>query len=413
MKLPFKAAIAVIVFLSAVFCYNKLAIDVPADRIYVVKDPIDGELHVYTTPGIKNQNFGELVGDYPKFTNVNFDIPEEDRDHLNYDSAWSDPGVGRYGVKVTFGGDNGTAIVFGSIPVEMPLDAETIKMIQSKHGGWEGLRDVIIRKQLVSSITQVGSTMTSREANAERRSDLIGYIEDMVKNGVYQTRVRAERDVDPITRDTVIIRYGERIPDKDSPGGFKRQAASEINKYQIRIGTPAINYITFSPIVRNQLMQQQQMTMDIATSKAQALVSQQRAKTSQADAEAQLAKVQADLNADKERAIIEAEKRRDVAQLDMQAAEFAKKQAILEGEGEAEKKRLLMSADGALNPKLDAWLASQQAWAAAWKENGANITPVYSTGGSAGGASTLNNYVELMGINAAKQLGLDMTIKGK
>ena len=31
---------------------------VDAEEIVIIQDPIDGELHVYTTPGLKYQNFG-------------------------------------------------------------------------------------------------------------------------------------------------------------------------------------------------------------------------------------------------------------------------------------------------------------------------------------------------------------------
>lgn len=400
-----------IALLVAIWIGDKLVLSVPADRIYVVQTP-SGEMHVYGKPGWEPQYFGDLVGDYPKFESVTFDVPEEDKDELNYDSAWVENRVGMHGIKVTFN-DNGTAILFGTVPVEMPTDDQTIKMVQEKHGGWPSLQSQIIRKQLLSAVTQVGALMTSREANAEKRSDLVGYLEDMVRNGLYQTRVRVEKEIDPITKDTVVIKYAERIPDPNSPGGFKRQALSEITKYNIRIGTPAINRIVFSPIVQSQLLRQQEMTMAIATSKAEALVAQQNAKTSAAEAEARIAKVQADLNAKKEEAVIEAQKRMEVAALDMKAAESLKRKAILEGEGEAEKKRLLMSADGALNPKLDAFVEVQKAWADAWAKNGASVVPAYISGGSGTTPSGVQNLMDLMTISNAKALGLDLSIQGK
>jgi len=416
MQVPFKNVFKLIslgiLLMASIWMIDKWVLSVPANKILVVQTP-SGEMHVYNKPGWQNQHFGSVIGDYPKFESVNFDIPEEEKDVLNYDSAWVDNRVGMYGIQVTFN-DNGTAILFGTVPVEMPTDPQSILMIQEKHGGWASLQSQIIRKQLTSALsTQIGALMTSREANAEKRSDLVGYLEDMVRNGLYQTRVRVEKEVDPITKDTVVIKYAERIPDPNAPGGFKRQAPSEITKYNIRIGTPAINRIVFSNIVKKQLASQQEMTMAIATSKAEALVAQQNAKTSAAEAEARIAKVQADLNAKKEEAVIEAQKRMEVAALDMKAAESLKRKAILEGEGEAEKKRLLMSADGALNPKLEAFVEVQKAWADAWAKNGAAVVPTYISG--AGGASPngVQNLMDLKTIMDAKALGLDLSITGK
>jgi|APTNR8051073442_1049403.scaffolds.fasta_scaffold00075_90 hypothetical protein len=402
-------ATAVFLFAGMIGC-NKMVINVPADRIYVVQTP-GGTMYTYTQPGWQNQHLGDHVGDYPKFESVDFDVPEQNREDFTSEKVWEGDKSSMYGIKVVFN-DNGTAYLFGTVPVEMPMDRETILAIQEKHGSWEAFREKIIRKQIISSVTQVGSLMTSREANAERRSDLIGYIEDMVRNGLYQTRVKSMREADALTKDTVVVKYAERIDDTNAPGGFRRQAPSEIAKYNVKIGTPAIRLIVFSPAVQDQLTKQQEMTMAIATSKAEALVAQQNAKTAAADAESRIAKVQAERNAEKEKAVIDATQRKEVAELDMKAAEFEKRRSILQGEGEAEKKRLLMSADGALNPKLDAWLESQKAWAAAWKENGAAITPTFLSGGAGSGSNgSMQTFIELMGVKAANDLGLDMKMK--
>lgn len=146
---------------------SKFILNVPADRIYIVQAP-GGQMYTYYNPGWQNQHLGDLVGDYPKFELTSFDLPEEERETMNYDSAWSNNNISRYGIKVKFY-DQGEAFLFGTIPVEMPLDDSSLVTIQFKHGGWESLRSQIIHKQLVSAVTQVGAFMTSREASAERR----------------------------------------------------------------------------------------------------------------------------------------------------------------------------------------------------------------------------------------------------
>lgn len=409
-----KYVVIALVVVALIFGYNKFALWVPANEIVVVQKPVSGELVVYSQPGLQNQGFGDVVGTYPKFDLHTFDIPEDEKSRLNYDSAWVDNEVGMHGMKVTFN-DNGTAIVFGSIPVEMPTDPASVALIQTKHGGFESFKTQIIKKQMQGVLSQLGALMTSREANAERRGDLVGYFEDMMRYGVYKTRTVSTREVDIITKDTVVVKYAEPLKDKDAPGGYARQAASELMKYNVVLGTPAINRIVFSNVVQNQLLAQQAMTMQIATSKAQALVAQQNAKTAYSNAEAKVQEVRADQMAIKEKAVIEAEQRRDVAQLDMKAAEFKKQQDILQGEGEAEKKRLLMNADGALNPKLEAWKFAQSEWAKAWGQNGAAITPAIVSGGGNGatGQNSAQMFMDLMGAKAAKDLGVDLNMRTK
>jgi len=396
--------------IGAFYLGNKLLINVPANRIYVVQTP-GGKMHVYSTPGWQNQQLGDLVGDYPKFDLSSFDIPEDQKESLSYDNAWTDNNVARFGVKVQFY-DRGEAFLFVTIPVEMPTDEQSIRFIQEKHGGWESLNSQIVQKQLKSAVMQVGAFMTSQEASAEKRSDLIGYTEDMVKNGLYLTRTQETYEVDAITGDSVVVRFAERIADPDSPGGFKRQSPSELSKYNISIGTPAIS-VVFSPVVRDQLLQQQKMAMEIQTSRARALVAQQDEKTAASQGKTKIAEVQSKMNAEKEQAVIAAIQRKEVAEQDMKAAEFTKKQLILEGEGEAEKKKLLMAADGALNPKLDAFIKVQQAWADAWAKNGANVVPTYLSGGGSASPNGVNNLIDMMTINNAKQLGLDLNMRGK
>jgi len=79
---------------------------------------------------------------------------------------------------------------------------------------------------------------------------------------------------------------------------------------------------------------------------------------------------------------------------------------ILEGMGEAEKRKLIMSADGALEKKLEAYKAVQQMWADAFAKYQGNIVPTTQMGGgsSVNGATS---FMELMTAKAARDLALD------
>jgi hypothetical protein len=53
--------------------------------------------------------------------------------------------------------------------------------------------------QLISkSVYMTGPMMSSKESNAERRNELIGYIEDQAINGVYSTFVTTTKIKDPM-----------------------------------------------------------------------------------------------------------------------------------------------------------------------------------------------------------------------
>jgi hypothetical protein len=111
------------------------------------------------------------------------------------------------------------------------------------------------------------------------------------------------------------------------------------------------------------------------------------------------------------RAITAAEKERDSAKLMMDAAEYIKQTAILQGQGEAEKRRLILNADGALKVKLEAWLQSQQFWAEAFSKYQGSIVPQIQTGvSSTSGTNGATQFMEMMGMKAAKDLSLDMKV---
>lgn len=97
--------------------------------------------------------------------------------------------------------------------------------------------------------------------------------------------------------------------------------------------------------------------------------------------------------------------RKEVAQLSVETAELNKKKQILEGEGEASKKRLIMQANGALEQKLEAWLSSQKYWADAFSKFTGNLVPLYQSGGT---QSSVMNWMEIIGMKAAKDLSLNL-----
>lgn len=57
--------------------------------------------------------------------------------------------------------------------------------------------------------------------------------------------------------------------------------------------------------------------------------------------------------------------------------------------------------------------AVQKAYADAWAKNGAAVVPNYISGGGMPNAGGAADFIQLMTLNSARQLGLDMTLKTK
>lgn len=187
-----------------------------------------------------------------------------------------------------------------------------------------------------------------------------------------------------------------------------------MKEFGIRTFNFAINQLPYDTAVEKQISQQQQITMDVQTSIADAKKAEQRAITVAKNGEADAAEAKWKQEVIKAKFVTEAQQKLEVATLERQAAEQNKLKNILDGQGEAEKRRLIMDADGALSLKLDAWVQSQKAWATAFQNYNGNITPYWVSGGGYQSTNGINDFMNMMMMQSAKQLGLDITIpKGK
>jgi hypothetical protein len=152
----------------------------------------------------------------------------------------------------------------------------------------------------------------------------------------------------------------------------------------------------------------QRQTQQVNQSIAEAKQAEQRAITAAKNGEANAAEAkwaQEKINATQQAQNEQLVKNAD---LERQAALLTKARLIAEGEGEAEKKKLIMGADGALQQKLSAYIEVQKTWAEAYSKGPAVVPTIQSGGG--GGANGGINFMELMGIKAAKDLSLSLEV---
>jgi uncharacterized membrane protein YqiK len=181
-----------------------------------------------------------------------------------------------------------------------------------------------------------------------------------------------------------------------------------------------IKRFKYSPEVTQQIKKQQKAKMDVDIARAQALKADQDKKTAEAEGRALVARARAQEEEKKTREVVQAEKRKavaelkarqelEVAKLDKQAAAEQKQTKILIAQGEAEARKLKVQADNYIAKKIDAWRETQLAWAEAFRTR-----PVPQT--ILGGSSTNTdaqflNGQKMLELLALKALGLDIGIK--
>lgn len=410
MKRPIAMILGVFALIAVIFLTNKMLVTVSADEIIVTQDPIDGELHIHTSQGMKNQNFGDIVGSYNKSNQYNFDIPDELKDELKYDDAFTNSEVAKYGIKVRFN-DDGDAYIFGSMRYDLPLDDKSIEVIQTQFGSNNAIENDIIKRTVNNAVFNAGPLMSSKESSAEKRSDLLWYIEDMSLRGAYKTKKEIRPEKDPVTNEIIEVKYVEIVPDSMQEDGIARQVKiSQFEKYNIIGGNFTISQIVYSPNVETQIEEQQKLTMKVQIAKAKALEAQQNEITAEADGKAKAAQAKWKQEAINAKELAEAEKQRDKAKLKGEEAEFYKKEQRLRGEGEAAYKRAVMMADGALKQKLETYEKVNKYWADAYAARNVPST-VIGSGSGTGSNTDVQTYMQLQNMKAIKDLGLNVKIK--
>jgi hypothetical protein len=375
--------VAIVSVLTLIFS-GKLAENVDADEILVVQSPIKGQLVWYTSAGVKWQGFGKTTT-YQKRDIYEFEAP------------------------VQFN-DGGKGVIHGSIQYDMPLDIENLTELHTRFGSAEAIQKQVIEVVTNKVIYMTGPVMSSRESYAEKRNYLINYVQDQIDNGVYQTRQGQQETVDQLTGQTKVVTIAEIVHGPD--GRPLRQEQSVVREFGIRAFNFAIKVMDYDDAVEQQIKDQQKIAMDVQTSIADALKAQQRAITVEQQGKADAAAAKWEQEVIKAKQVTEAEARLRVAEFDRQAAAETKQKEILLGEGEARRRELVMSADGALEKKLAAWIEAQRLWADAIKGYQGNWVSTVQMDGSSdqpGGAAT--DLVNLLTAKTARELGLDISAK--
>lgn len=383
--------ITALIMLFGIISYSQITEENDVSNIMVIQYPITGEINVHTTPGMKWQWFGKVTT-YPKAYTWTFDPDINER---------------YPGIKTTFN-DAAEGVLEGSIRVQYPLDYASIRDLHTKFGSNDGVLTGLIKPTVNKNIMVVGTLMNSQESLAERRSSIISWVEDMCNNGIYATESVETRIQDPITGDektatTMEIAYENGVP--------LRTEDSKLAEYGITVDNMSISDIKYGEKVIAQIDRRREAQMEVETAMAEAKKAEQRALTVEQEGRANAAQAKWEQEVIKAKMVTEAEQRKEVAKLDKDAAEFEKQRQILLGQGEAERKKLVMNADGALDKKLEAWLEAQRVWAKAASEYSGNWVPQVSMGGASGGtANGAQDLMDLLTVKTARDLSLEMSV---
>ena len=375
-----------------------------------------GTLVVKFTPGIYFKGFGS--------TQVYWDVVTYDFDKAGSAGKTNENSLVADGITVRYQ-DGGTGTVFGKARFALPNDEDTMIRLHKDFRDKYAVAQKLIRTVTEESMNLTAGLMTSEEAYAEKRGIFTQWAEQQVAGGKFFTELKSvvekqEVTNEHLTRNIPVIKYGA--------DGLPVQHASDFKMYGIKVNGFQLTDWDFEKKTLEQISRKREATMGIITAKADAERSRQEALTAEEQGKKNVMVDRYTKEQEKIQAVVDAEKNKEVAVTQaMQAVLVAeqgkleaeqkrlaavayKQEQILRGEGDGEYKRLVMSADGALAAKLEAWKTVHIRYAEAIEKQ--KWVPEIQMGGNQTTGSAANDLIEMLKVQTAKELKLDMSVKG-
>jgi len=375
-------ALSVLLLILLISYSGKMFEEVDAGEICVIQHPLSGELDIITSPGTYSQWLGTATH-YKKRSNIWFSKHKNQGDTADQS------------IKIRFN-DGGHAQISGAVSMELPTDKSSIIAFHTKYGSQEAIEHDLVTTVIQKAVYMTGPLMSSKESYAEKRNDLISYIDDQAMFGVYKTTQKDVKTLDPLTNAEKIITVVDIL--KDSKGVFLRQEKSPIQEFGIKLSNLSINEVAYDASVENQIKEQQHLTMQVQTAIANAKKSEQDALTTEQQGKANAAKAKWDQEVVKAKLVTEAQQKKEVAALEAQAAVLEAQKTRTDADAESYKNAKLVSAGLSPTDKAEYEMKTKIGVAEALSK--IKFPDTYMAGGSNGSNSMLES---ILGANLLQQ----------
>lgn len=399
----------IFIFLVGLFSVPKIIETVEKGTYQVKQAAITGTMTAKMSPGLWWQNWGD-IDIWPKAETFFFTHDKDTKDDVDTDSS----------IEVRFQ-DGSVCKISGTARVVMPVvsqDAINL-VIDRNHKTYKDLEQKLILPTIRNVLRSTANLMTARESYSVKRLDFVSFARDQIENGVYQTE-EAVKEVEDLVTGEKVRKEVKAIKTHEGTPLYQFNPMSDTG---IRLVNFEIKSFRYESKVRSQIGKQQEARMNVETAKAKAEEARQRELQTIAEGKAKVAKAKYEKEQEKVKAVVDAQKEKEVAilaaskeyesaKLMKLAAGENKQKNILDGQGLAEKKRLIFASDGALAQKLETYQAVQERYAQAIENYKGNWVPQVITGGTSGGnGNAAMTMIEALSIKALKDLALDLEIK--
>jgi regulator of protease activity HflC (stomatin/prohibitin superfamily) len=382
----------------------------------VVQRPT-GYTFVKTDPGFYFQWFG-TVTEYPDY--ITYDFNKEPS------SYGAERSIAQPGIPVRYQ-DGGQGTVYGLARFVLPTDPDTMMKLHKAFRSPEGLASKLLKATTEERVSLTAGLMTSEEAYNSKRSVFTEWARDQIAIGKYKTTLQTREVKEEGTEHTVTVDFPVIEMGKD---GRPLYLDNDLKQYGITLGSLQFVNPDFEAKTVEQIQVKRAATMQIITKRAEAEAANQAALTAEAEGKRNVTIAQYEKEVDKQKAVTEAEQNSAVAIIKAkqmvsvaeqakneqaqktETAALYKQEQTARGEGDAAYNKAVIESDGALKQKLEAYKFVMSTWA----ENVGKqrwVPEVQFGATTTGNGSQANVLMDMLTAKAAKDLSLDLGVKGQ
>jgi len=402
--------IAVVLFLVLItgLIINPFSINDAGNRTVVERT--NGELIIQFNPGVFYAGFFAKETEWPNQISVLYN------DSIA-DYILDDNGIEIGVINVRFS-DATTANLKGIAQYILPSNDDDMILLHSTHRNPSSLVSKRLAPYTKECLQSSAQLMTSEKHYGGGRAQMAQDFLSQLKDGVYLLRVEDKIVYDSLEKENKRIYETEIQIDKTTK--MPKRKISSIKEYGITVADGAITDVDYETKVDKKLEKIIDAVTQLAISKQDLMTAQQKTLTAKAQGEQALVEVEYSQKKEQTIQVVAAQTLVEVEKQNLLKQKVAFESALLEAKkikemanAEAYAKKAVMTADGALETKIKAYVAVQDSWAKAFGAYTGNITPTYMMGGSYGPNSHngAQNFMDLMSIKAMKDLNLELKNK--
>jgi hypothetical protein len=310
--------------------------------------------------------------------------------------------------------DATVATVSGITQYILPVDESQMIAIHNAHKTPESFVQRRLSPYTIECLKSAAQLMSSEMHYSGGRAQMTQDYMDQLKNGSYLLNIKETNIFDSVDNERKRV---YRVQIQTDVEGKPKRKFSSIKEYSVQVGDAQIIDVDYEPQVDNMLSKKISAATAASISKQELMTAQQQSLTAKAKGEKELVDIEYEQRKIQTREVVEAQTKVEVAKQDLIQQDIAYQAAVKEGmkiktlaDANAYEKRTAFTANGALEQKLAAWVEERKAAWSAFASFQGNIVPMYQVGNQ-GGSSNAAEWMQIMGMKAAKDITLDLSNK--